>query len=125
ALFEFGDELAEAARTYLPSALLRPEARSPDYVDRLRQERREFQERHPVASTVAGLSGSVAPFVAGPGAALARAAVGRTLPRTMARSAALGAPIGGAYTLGAGEGSLAERAENLPTGLALGAGIGA
>lgn len=91
--------------------------------DRAASER--FGAQYPIASTVARIAGGVAPFVAGPGAAVARLAVGSTLPRTIARSAGVGAGAGAASGLGAGEGTIAERLPSAAEGAALGAGLGA
>jgi hypothetical protein len=117
--FGFGDEIEARARSVFGGA---------DYnetVGRIRRENEEFSERNPIASFTANLVGGVAPFVAGPGAALARAAVGTTLPRTVGRSATLGAGAGAVSGLGHGEGSVAERLPSAATGAAVGAGFGA
>jgi hypothetical protein len=91
--------------------------------DRAASER--FGAQYPIASTVARIAGGVAPFVAGPGAAVARLAVGRTLPRTIGRSAAVGAGAGALSGAGAGEGGVAERLPSAAEGAVLGAGFGA
>lgn len=103
ATFDFGDELG--------------------LTDRAASER--FGAQYPIASTVARIAGGVAPFVAGPGAAVARLAVGSTLPRTIARSAGVGAGLGAVSGAGAGEGGLAERLPGAATGAAFGAAAGA
>lgn len=97
--------------------------------DRAASER--FGAQYPIASTLAHLAGGVAPFVAGPGAAVARLAIGRTLPRTIVRSAGVGAGAGALSGAGAGEGDirtsegLESRLESARMGGLYGAGIGA
>lgn len=90
---------------------------------------KRFGEQHPIASTVAKIAGGVLPFVAGPGAALARAAV--SVPRMLgitgniARSAALGAGTGAVAGAGGAEGGLEERAMGAATGAVAGGLTGA
>ena len=83
-----------------------------------------FAAEHPIASTVARVAGGVAPFVAGPGAGLARLAIGSTLRGTVGRSAALGAGAGALAGAGAGE-DLEGRLEGAATGAAAGGALGA
>jgi hypothetical protein len=104
ALGEFGDELG--------------------IVDR--EADKQFSEESPVASTVARVGGGIAPFVAGPGAWAARAAVAS--PRLLGRiagSAGLNSTVGTVYGLGAGEGDLADRLPSGQMGGLLGLGLGA
>lgn len=86
----------------------------------------EFESRHPIASTVAGVAGGLPLLAAGPGAAAARWALGgRTLLRTMGRSALLGGGLGAASGAGASEGGPAERLEGAATGAVAGGTLGA
>lgn len=104
ALFEYGDELG--------------------LVDR--EADKEFQAQYPGTSIAASLAGGVAPFVAGPGAALARGAMAApTLMGRVGRSAGIGGVTGMAAGIGAGEGDLANRAEGGHTGALAGTVIGA
>lgn len=120
--FGFADE-AEAGLRSLGGA---------DYseaVERIRGENQAFAEENPIASLAANVAGGVVPFVAGPGAALARAAVAapRMLGPTgnVARSAGLGAGTGAVAGAGAAEGDLGDRAGGAAAGAAFGAGAGA
>lgn len=110
-------------------AWLRSKFQGADYdraVTEIRRQNEAFSQRHPVQSFGANVAGGVPLLLGGPGAAAARwMAAGSTIPRTMARSAVGNAPIGAAYGLGAGEGSLTERLPSAGTGAALGAGLGA
>jgi hypothetical protein len=104
ALGEFGDELG--------------------IVDR--EADKQFSEESPIASTMARFGGGIAPFVAGPGAWAARAAVAS--PRLLGRiagSAGLNSTVGTVYGLGAGEGDLADRLPSGQMGGLLGLGLGA
>lgn len=85
---------------------------------------KEFGEQYPIASTAASLVGGVAPFVAGPGAAAARLAVGgSSLARNVGRSAFFGSTLGGLSGAGAGEG-VQGRLEGAATGSVLGGVVG-
>lgn len=86
---------------------------------------RDFSARHPIASTLARVGGSLPLFLAGPGAAAARWAMGaRSLPRNIVRSAGLGAGLGGVAGAGAGEGGLEGRLSSAGTGAAFGGILG-
>jgi hypothetical protein len=85
-----------------------------------------FGEQYPIASTLASIGGGVAPFVAGPGAAVARLAVSApSLAGNIGRGAAFGAGLGAVAGAGAGEGGPAERLPSAATGAAFGGALGA
>jgi hypothetical protein len=101
--FNFGDELG--------------------LVDRAKTE--EFGRQYPIASTVAGIGGSLPLFAAGPGAWAARAAMGgRSLLGNVGRSAAFGAGAGALAGAGAGEGDVMDRLPSAATGAAFGGVLG-
>lgn len=102
---------------------------------RIRRGNERFSQENPVASFAANVAGGTPLLAFGPGAAAARwAMAARTLPtgarvagplRTqVARSAELGAGVGGAYGLGAGEGNVAERIPGALQGAAFGGALG-
>lgn len=86
----------------------------------------EFARDNPIASTVASIAGGIPTLAFGPGAWVARAAMGgKSLLGTAGRSAALGAGLGGLSGAGAGEGSLTERLPSATFGAAAGGVLGA
>jgi hypothetical protein len=102
-----------------------------EIVEEVRRGNERFAEENPGTALTANLAGGLVPFVGPLGRAtrLADAArwagSGRTLPRTMLRSATFGGGLGTVAGLGAGEGDLAERLPGAMTGQLLGTGIGA
>lgn len=94
-------------------------------VSGIRRGNEAFAREYPKMSLAANVGGGVVPFVAGPGAAVARLAVGSTLPRTIARSAGVGTGVGAVSGFGAGEGGVAERLPSAVVGAGTGAAFGA
>ncbi|HEY7690470.1 MAG TPA: hypothetical protein VH835_17345, partial [Dongiaceae bacterium] len=93
-------------------------------VDKAKTE--EFAQQYPIASTVAGIGGSLPLFAAGPGAWAARAAMGgKSLLGNVGRSTALGSTLGGLSGAGAGEDAYSRATAALTGGLVGGAVGGA
>lgn len=86
---------------------------------------KQFAEDHPYLSTGSKVLGGLATGLpAAPGVGPAGAAVARSLPATIGRSAAVGAGYGAVGGFGAGEGGLGNRLNSAVEGAALGGAFG-
>lgn len=128
--FNFADEAEAAARSLYGGGSY------DEIVEQIRRENALFEHRHPVEALAANVVGGAPLLAAGPGAAAARwTLAARMLPTgqrvagplgtQIARSAGLGAGVGGAYGFGAGEGMPQDRLGSAALGAAFGGGLGA
>lgn len=127
ATFGFGDEMGAGVRAGARALTNLAQGKDADLsgnYDRaladIRGREKDFTEEHPVASAAANIVGGLA--AGGPAAKVVSGAT--SLPRTIGRSALIGAGYGGLGGFGAGEGGFENRLSSAGTGAALGGLLG-